>query len=153
MMPWSENAWGTHLGLLVLHASPSHIFPIRANAVAAPALPYPMIATHTSATTIRNFEKRFTTHRYWRTPHAPGWGRGVWGPGALSLLGYKFGMPRVLRVHFLLVNLKHRVGIRSWEGKSGVTGVPSYLGFPALPKKEPSSSSLWVALLVIQLFY
>lgn len=34
--------------------------------------------------------------------------RGVCGPGALPLLGYKVGLPRVLWVHSLLVNLKHK---------------------------------------------
>lgn len=64
---------------------------------------------------------------------------GAWGPGALLLLGYKVGVPRVLLVHSLLIiKFKTSVGIRAWEGKSVVSGMVSYLGFPGLSIRRSS---------------
>lgn len=64
---------------------------------------------------------------------------GAWGPGALLLLGYKVGVPRVLLVYSLLIiKFKTSVGIRAWEGKSVVSGMVSYLGFPGLSIRRNS---------------
>lgn len=55
VMLWARNAWGTHLGLLCSRQLPT---PTRASVVA-------YYDYSTSAIAIRNFKKRFITHRYW----------------------------------------------------------------------------------------
>lgn len=56
-------------------------------------------------------------------------------PGALSLLGYKDGVPRALEV--LYEQIKNKItDIRAWEGKSGVTQAVSYLSHPGLSKRR-----------------
>ena len=88
--------------------------------MAGPGLVGLMTAGRTSATTVRElWEKRFTTHRSWRTHSTPGAtyrGRGggregvrTWGSAFIRVPG---GVREVLWVHSLLVNLKHKSGNR-----------------------------------------
>ena len=46
-------------------------------------------------------------------------------------------MPRVLWIYSWQI-LNIRAGIREWEGKSGITEVVSYLGYPGLSKRGTS---------------
>ena len=46
-------------------------------------------------------------------------------------------MPRVLWIYSWQI-LNIRAGIREWEGKSGITEVVSYLGYPGLSKSGTS---------------
>lgn len=86
--------------------------------MAGPGLVGLMTAGCTSATTVRElWEKRFMTHRSWKTHSTPGathrgWGGGregvkTWGSAFIRVPGWAC---EVLWVHSLLANLKHKSG-------------------------------------------
>ena len=58
----------------------------------------------------------------------------TWGH---AFIGVEGGVPRVLRVHSLLVNLKHK-SKKAWEGKVGSLKWVSYLGRPGPSKRGTS---------------
>ena len=60
----------------------------------------------------------------------------TWGS---AVIGSEGGVPRVLWIYSWQI-LNIRAGIREWEGKSGITQVVSYLGYPGLSKR----GTLWV---------
>lgn len=57
------------------------------------------------------------------------------GLGVLLFLGSKI---RGLRIHSLLANLKHKSRDLGARGRSGISQVVSYLGYPEISKREAS---------------
>ena len=109
-----RNAWGHSPGPYYLWASPKDISLTRANVVAGSAL----VVLTTIARPSRNFRKTsFITHKSWMvhsTLRATQRGHGEREREYVNLrsafIGVEGGVPRISRVHSLLVNLKHKSG-------------------------------------------
>ena len=110
---------------------PTDISPARASVEAGPAFEV-LIIRRTSTTIRRLWKTRFVSQspRGYKVSQRESSDLGLclcWGEG---------GVPRVLRVHSLLVNLKDKR--ERVEGKSEVTQMVSYLGHPELSKRGTS---------------